>query len=90
MTIVNLYSQITSNPDELRPPTIDEIGKNNAYIMKAISDSERVIFGWGEIEKKYRDRVKEVKALVPIENSFVLRRQKMAFIQVIRYFYLET
>ncbi|MBT2729507.1 DUF1643 domain-containing protein [Bacillus sp. ISL-75] len=74
MSVVNLFSQITSDPDQLLEPLPEEISENNKYINLAISEAKFVIFGWGELEKDFISRVKEVKNFVPLEKQFCIKK----------------
>jgi hypothetical protein len=74
MNVVNLYSEITDNPDNLGIPLRSTVTENNKFIKKAINETDCVIFGWGELEKSYPLRVREIKELVPNTKQFCIKK----------------
>ncbi|MGO4889569.1 DUF1643 domain-containing protein [Anaerobacillus sp. MEB173] len=74
MNVVNLFSQISKNPKDVAIPSLSEKVRNERYIMKAVSDSECVIFSWGKLVKDHQDMVEEVTKLVPAEKQFCIKK----------------
>ena len=74
LDVVNLFSQITTDPSALIESQESRQGENDSYIIRSIEEADRVIFGWGEVEKRFPKRAGEVKALVPTEKQFCLSR----------------
>ncbi|MEC5425891.1 DUF1643 domain-containing protein [Virgibacillus sp. C22-A2] len=74
MKVVNLYSQVTAYPSELRTPTNEENNENNIYVKKAIAEADCAIFAWGELKREHRERANEVICLVPEEKQFCIKK----------------
>ncbi|MUV36981.1 hypothetical protein JNUCC1_00787 [Lentibacillus sp. JNUCC-1] len=76
MIIVNLFSQVTPDPSEIEPQTLEEKITNMKAIRKAVMQSEKVVFAWGEKGSKNNKVVEEVLALVEDEKRFCIKRSK--------------
>ncbi|RPF53925.1 DUF1643 domain-containing protein [Aquisalibacillus elongatus] len=75
MRVVNLYSQVSTKPEELVPPKIEEVELNNFYIKQSVDLADRVIFGWG-VRPGNLYRIHEVIQMVPKEKRYCIYKNK--------------
>jgi hypothetical protein len=78
MYIVNLFSYISTDPNVLKTVN-DPIGPNtNEYIIRAASNSDKIIFAWGQRLKGtiFQSRVNEVINLLKDYPQYCIEKTK--------------
>lgn len=64
MTIVNLYSYMCTDPDELINSLSNFESLNNEYIKKACDNAKLIIVAWGHGKNKYNGRKDVVRKIL--------------------------
>lgn len=64
LDIVNLYSFISTDPENLKRNNDLERKDTDKFILKAIEDAEIIIIAWGSDKNKYSARKREVMKLI--------------------------
>ncbi|KRF52548.1 hypothetical protein ASG99_12345 [Bacillus sp. Soil768D1] len=64
LDIVNLFSYISTDPENLVRNRDLIRGETDSYIMEAIKKSDLVIIAWGSDQKKYVTRKREVTRII--------------------------